>query len=657
MSISLTLGLFPRTVVRASLPEEWTTAQNLLATNTFPDWEPTRALNLVGNSISGSVGASGSLLAATNSLVAVGATNDVDARFEVGGGTNTAETLAYLNTNLSTADRAKDLVVTDPIIGEIITPSGTRRFDFWRTDAVFDDYEAIRDLMTDGAEALLMMVASPDDAWSGNVGVEAGFSHWKGRAQEKAYSADVVDVRQHMIDWYGLQTGFEAVQREWNELPLGLCGNPSAVTLARTNAAITIADPLTLNLNEGDPVTRAVAADFRLYVHQGAFGGGSNLIADTRHPNYPAKLIQGALVRDWDLGRQGFAPFIPAGLRFKTTSDVATGATIGTVRMRGVPDEVTIAFGNSGGGFTIADIGTDANGYGVFNIKRASGGSITEGENKLYITVRKGSYRRTEIVRVMVMAASGARVPTPIEFSAPFAVKAPRAAVTGSYKQCSFLFRGRIDNLSADAFLFSFAQGATTDQFFARITSGRVDVQARNAANGLALRAISRSLPQGGPVVVEGEEFAVFAAFDWETGVVNARIWKEATGWVNLPFTGTGTTFSTINSFVIMDDQTPRLLCNQPPAGFFAGNGAWPGSVTALAFWFGTYHDTAAQAPNIIDSNGDWVLTDPAFTINGVASHPVRLRGPKADLFAGGQDASMTLLPLWRPAIVSDGVA
>jgi hypothetical protein len=636
-------------------PNEWVTAQELRADNSAPSWELDRTVNSAGNSLSVGTGSAITTNAAIQAEIGGGSSFGVGVNYQVGAGTNMAEALTYLNANWTTADKAEDLVLVDPVAGELLTV-GTKRFDFWRTDATFNDFEAIRVQNTGGAETVLLLVASPYDSWSATFGIPMPeYTHWKARAVAKSYSPNIIDVRQHMIDWYGLENGFEATQREWNEMPVGLCGNASLLTLARSAADIVVENPLTLDHAEGDPLTRAAASnDYALFQKVGATGTGSTIEADQVHPNARGRQVMAILTRDWDLGRQGFAPFLPPGVRFKTTSNVANGATIGVVRMRGVADSISIAFGNQGGAFTATAGGPDVNGYGTITITRTAGTPINEGEYRLYITAVKGAYQRTEIVRVMVMAASGARVPTPMQWDTPIYIKGPRASVqVATSKRFSYLFRGRIDDLSSTRMLCQLVRGVSTDTLFVRIgIDGRVTLNARDAANQLVLQSVSRSLVQGGPVIQAGVEFTLMGAFDWELGLRNGRL-----NGADLPLIGTGTTFASINSAVNFNDCSPVYLANQQPNGLWPGEGASAsGEITAACFWPDTYIDWAANESSVIDGSGNFILSDPAYTIAGVASHPVRVRGPVADLFAGGQDSSVTVLPLWRPSNIIDAV-
>jgi hypothetical protein len=199
--------------------------------------------------------------------------------------------------------------------------------------------------------------------------------------------------------------------------------------------------------------------------------------------------------------------------------------------------------------------------------------------------------------------------------------------------------------------LLNIARGTSADTIFVRVgTDGRVTLNARDAANTLVLNATSRSLVQGGPVIQAGVEFTLLLAMDWETGTRNARL-----NGANLPYTGTGTTFTSVNSAVNFSDCTPNYLASQIPNGFFPGSEAAPsGQVTAAAFWPDTYIDWAANEGSVIDGSGNFILSDPAYTVAGVASHPARVRGPVADLFGGGQDSAITVLPGWRPANILD---
>lgn len=636
---------------------EWAAAQSLLAANSAPAWEPDRTINTAGNSLSASVGSAISTNNAIQAEIDPGASFGVGTNYQVGAGSNMAATLSHLNANWTTADKAEDLILIDPVGGEVTW--STPRRDFWRTDAVFDDFEAIRAQQTGGAATALMLVAWPSDEWKGTVGnFVPDFTHWKERAQAKSYSADIIDARQHMIDWYGLETGFEATLRAWNETPLGLLGNASGLTLARSSADIVIENPLTLLHDEGDPLTRnASSSDYALFQKVGANGTGSTIESDKVHPNARGREVMAKLARARKQGMQGFAPFLPPGTRLRTTSNVASGATIGVVRLRGVPDSVSIAYGDPGGSFAVAAGGPDANGYGTVTITRAAGTPITPGEKRLYITAVKGAYQRTEIVRVMVMAASGARVPTPMIWDTPISIKGPRMSVqVASSKRCSFLHSGVLDSLAANRVLENIARGTSTDTIFLRIgTDGRFTINARNAANTLVVNATSRSAPFGGPVVQAGVGFTVGISVDWEAGVINGRFQAVGGAEQALVFTGSGTAFTTVDSAVNFSDCTPKFLCGQEPNGFFPGSEAAPsGSITAAAFWPDSYIDWAASWGSIVDGSGSFILADPAYTIGGVASHPVRVRGPVADLFAGGQDSSMTVLPLWRPANIVD---
>jgi hypothetical protein len=222
--------------------------------------------------------------------------------------------------------------------------------------------------------------------------------------------------------------------------------------------------------------------------------------------------------------------------------------------------------------------------------------------------------------------------------------------VTAS-KRFSYLFRGTLGDLAATRMLMQLVRGVSTDTLFIRVgTDGRVTVNVRDAANQLVLQSVSRSIGFGGPIVQAGTPFTLMGAFDWETGTRNARF-----NGADLPLTGTGTTFASINSAVNFSDCSPVFLANQQPNGLWGGEGAAPsGSITAAAFWPDTYIDWAANESSVIDGSGNFVLSDPAYTIAGVASHPVRVRGPVADLFAGGQDTSMMVLPLWRPDNILD---
>jgi hypothetical protein len=252
------------------------------------------------------------------------------------------------------------------------------------------------------------------------------------------------------------------------------------------------------------------------------------------------------------------------------------------------------------------------------------------------------------------MAASGARVPTPMQWDTPIYIKGPRASVqVSATKKMSFMFRGRIDDLSTTRQLIFLQRGTSTDFIFARIgTDGRVTLNARDASNTLVLNATSRSLVQGGPVIQAGVEFTLLLAMDWELGLRNARL-----NGANLPYTGTGTTFTSVNSALNLSDCTPTFLCGQQPNGFFSGSEASPsGEITAAAFWPDTYIDWVTYESSVINGSGDFILSDPAYTINSVASHPARVRGPVADLFAGGQDPDITVLPLWRPGNIIDAV-
>jgi hypothetical protein len=73
-----------------------------------------------------------------------------------------------------------------------------------------------------------------------------------------------------------------------------------------------------------------------------------------------------------------------------------------------------------------------------------------------------------------------------------------------------------------------------------------------------------------------------------------------------------------------------------------------------MAFWPGQYIDWTTYKGQMFDGSNALINSDPAFTVNGLPSDPFRLRGPAADLFAGGQDMSTMLMPVWRPRDIVD---
>lgn len=638
----------------AIIPDvEWDIAQRVKAAEIIPPWNPTRAMVTAGNSISVNVGSTITTTAAITELINPGAPNGVGMNYQVGPGTNMAEARAYLTANWTAGDKAKDLILTDPVGGEMLTLAA-RRNDFWQSDAVFDDFEAIRAMHTGGASTVLLLVASPADTWSGTIGNHnAAYARWKERAMLKPYSADIIDVRQHMIDWYSARTGFEALQREWNEAPLSTLGcQATPADWRRSHSPITIENPLTLNHFEGEPITpNAAFNNAGLWVHTGAFGGGANILADQVHPSAFGRRIMARLVRARDLGRQGFAPFINPGYRFRTTANVAANAVVGIVRMHGVADEIDIIGGDPFGSFNVVNMGVDANGYGHAAIIRAPGAPISTGEKRLLLAPRKGIYQSAEFVRVMVMDASGDRVPGTVEWNTPICVAAPRRSVgSAACRKISFLADMAMSDYAATRYLSFLTRGTSQDRLFLSVrTDGRIEFQAINAANTTVGRAISRSSGFGGPIVAPGARFRLLFAIDWENGLVNARM-----NGTSLVFTGSGTATTFVNSPVDLRDTTPLFLASQVPFGFLGLDAIPAGLFNGLAFYPDTYLDCAAVEPEVWDGAGNFILDDPAFTIGGVASHPARVRGPVADLFAGGQDPSMMVLPTRRPRNIVD---
>lgn len=608
---------------------DWDVAQRMRSLFVPPAWNPTRVIRPVGNSLSANVGSTIQFSAAMAELVAAGAANPIGANIQVGAGTNMATMLAYVTANTDATSRAQDWIVTDPI-----TVGGTSLVD----GSALADFEAIKALQTGGAESVLMAVSAPNDGWGGTSGPSGNSRYFFEAAQAKSYSADVMDVRQHMIDWYSSRTGIDALLASWNEKPTSMMGLATPVDLPVTSFDAVTEDPKTLDHYNGEVIYDSNLARHRLYVHVGAFGAGTNPELDGQHPPAAGRRVQARLVRDWDQGRQGYAPFIPPGRRFRTTENVAAGTVIGTVRTKGTADSLEIVAGDPLGSFSLRNIGG-----GAFQIVRSNTGSgIRQGEHKLLINAVKGAYQRPEFVRVMVMGPSGARVPTPIAFNKRFEVKGITGNL-GSIKKFSMALRIWLDTLAASYFFY--LKGAGNNDLYLWVNSdGQLQMNAHDAANALVVNAKSQSSFYQTPIAAGAWMNILFAA-DWENDLYNARL-----NGANLSFAGTSSSNASINSPVDLTACTPIFGATQAPLGFWPGAGTWTGKVQMAAMWPGTYIDWSVHESSVFNPAHELILADPAYTVNGVASHPLRIRGPVADLFAGGQDPSYVVRPTWRPA-------
>jgi hypothetical protein len=391
----------------------------------------------------------------------------------------------------------------------------------------------------------------------------------------------------------------------------------------------------------------ATSGNYGLWIHKGALAGGSNLLLDLLHPGTLFRVAMAQQTRDWCLARQGFAPFIPAGYNFRVHSNIAANAVVGLVRIKGVADELRILAGDPKNSFTIQNRGVDGTGHTIFAILRNTTTAIREGVHKLLISARKGVYSRAEYVRVSVMAASGNRPINPVGFNTRMSWLGPRSAVQdASMTQFSFAVRGKFKTLASNRFLFSLLRGVSQDRLFFRVNpAGTITVNFNDAANTLVLNAVSRSVGFGGPIITADTMFTYLFSVDIATAQRNARLNGQ-----NLPYTGTGTTFTSVNSPLNVADCTPLFFGNQPPHGFWPGDGApEEGEIVFAAFWPGLYIDWATHESSIIDGTGNLITTDPTFTIAGVPSHVCRVVGPVAEMFAGGRDSTISVAPVWRP--------
>lgn len=620
---------------------------------TPPAWTLDRTMSIAGNSISSNTGATTFTRDVINAVIDPSSPYTCASHYMVGTGTSMQQALDYLTANLTPADKAGDIVLTDPLVGE-----QTNYYDFSKTDDTFTRFEAIKALQTGGGQTLLLMVADPPDDWNGPL--MPSFRRWKDRAQEKAYSADIVDVRQHIIDWYSVPTGFGRERQEWNELPLGYASASTSTPITKrdiagSTAELSVENPLTLNHYHGEPITRAVNLNNDLYVHFGDYGAGENVILDTTHINTAAKYVMvRGIIRSWFQGRQGFAPFIPAGVRFRARVSAATNDVIGTVRTRGVADTYEILAGDPNGSFAIRNTGGES-----FVITRSdtTRHAIVTGEHKLLILAKKTvggvTYQRAEFVRVMVMSANAAAVPPVMKFNKPWVVAAPRASLSGNIKKFSFAARYKVTSYTDTlAYLLYMSPWITNTERLSLLqnSSGILELAILTAANTTIASVKSRSTLQGGPSFAAGVWQSLLVSYDWENNLAH--------GYLNgapLVFTGLGTT-KTMNNIDFPQDRTrPTFGASKDPRGVFAGASTWTGEVQAMALWPGQYIDWATYKGQMFDGANALINTDPAFTVNGLPSSPFRLRGPVADLFAGGQDTTTTLLPVWRPKDIIDG--
>jgi hypothetical protein len=193
-----------------------------------PAWKLDRLLSLCGNSISANTGSISQTKDVINAVIDPASPYFCGTHYFVGTGTSMLQALDYLTANWTTVDKAGDLVLVDPMVGE-----GNNYLNFAVLDDAFTRLEAIKAMQTGSGQTLLLMVSDPPDDW--NLNITASYRMWKERLQAKPYSADCPDVRQHIIDWYSVPTGFGRDRMEWNELPLGYASASTSSPTTKVN--------------------------------------------------------------------------------------------------------------------------------------------------------------------------------------------------------------------------------------------------------------------------------------------------------------------------------------------------------------------------------------------------------------------------------------
>lgn len=632
---------------------EYDAAQRVKAAEVRPaTWTPTRSISTGGNSLAEGTAANTTLHAAMTAIKTGVPTITFD--FNVGGGTNMAAALAFLTANATVGQKAQDWVLVDPVLGE----NSTNNYDFQTAGETIANYESIVALQTGGAESVVLVTA-PADGYAGRGLPHMVPDFWQLRKdiQTKSYAANFLDLRQHIIDWHGGRDGIDRTLREWNERPLAFYGAVAGATAYDLNPnrseMRSQSAPVAADFYEGEGVFRNDAATIALLVKQGAFGAGQLIVGDGTHYPSIGNRVAAALIRDWDLGRQGFAPFIPPGYHFRCPENTAQYAAIGTVRMKGTADTVQIVSGDPLGLFALRNIGNQS-----FVLER-TGAAAMKGLYKLLIVATKTvggvTYQRSEFVRVFMTGSTAARVPAPVRFNKPFWIIGQEKPVTGAVRQASFWIRFKLDQMPAAPelanLLLFIGRGATNPKMSIAIGDvGRVAVVVYNAAGTLVLNTASRQVAFGGPVVTAGAVMDLKMSFDWNAGAAIASL-----NGVTLPFTGAGANFESVAADVDMNASVPIIGTSSTfPRAYLVGTRTWTGELTAFAMWWGQYFDWATKGSQLTDGSNDVITTSATYAIDGIDSHPFRFRGPAIDLFAGGPEAGYSIAPIWRPKDIYD---
>ncbi|MFN3456926.1 MAG: hypothetical protein ACK4Z8_05045 [Novosphingobium sp.] len=631
---------------------EWDAAQRIKALDVRPaTWTPTRSISTGGNSLAAGTAANTTLHAAITAIKTGAPTITFD--FNVGGGTNMAQALAVV-TAATAGQKAQDWILVDPVLGE----KASNNYDFCTAGETITNYESIAALQTGGAETVVLVTAPADNYTSrGDPYMTADFVQFRKDIQTKSYAANFIDLRRHMIDWYGGRDGIDRTLREWDERPLAFYGVVDGATAYDLNPnrseMRSAAAPVAADYYEGEGVFRNDAANPNIMIKRGAFGGGTLVVGDGTHYPSIGNRVAATLIRDWDLGRQGYAPFIPPGWFFRCPENTAQYASIGTVRTKGTADTLQIVSGDPLGLFAIRNIGNQS-----FVIER-TGAAAVKGLYRLLIVASKTvggvTYQRAEFVRVFVTGTTAARIPTPVRFNKPFYIMGQEKPVTGSVRQASFWIRGKLDAMPSSgqfANLLTFVgRGAANPQMSVQIAdTGRIRILLYNAAGTLVLNTTSRALANGGPVVTANTLFDLKMSFDWNAGTAIATL-----NGVTLPFTGAGAAFASVAADVDMSASAPFIGSSSIfPRGYFVGTSTWTGELTALAMWWGQYFDWSTKASQLTNGSNAVTTTNATYAIDGIDSHPFRFKGPAIDLFAGGPSDTYSIRPIWRMKDIYD---
>lgn len=246
---------------------EFDAAQRVKAGEVRPaTWTPTRSISTAGNSLAAGTAANTTLHAAITAIKTGAPTITFD--FDVGGGTNMAQALTAL-TAATAGQKARDWIIVDPVLGE----KAQNNYDFCTSGETITNYESIVALQTGGAETVILVTAPADNYVSrGDPYMQADFVQFRKDIQTKSYAANFIDLRRHMIDWYGGRDGIDRTLREWDERPLQLPRPAPPMRLTVWTATRSASRVLQLICSRADPP---------IPIRSGPFGGcGTSTMCD-----------------------------------------------------------------------------------------------------------------------------------------------------------------------------------------------------------------------------------------------------------------------------------------------------------------------------------------------------------------------------------------